>query len=531
MSLACQYYGNNPDGSLRQGGIKMSFQRTAPTVGGTPPRGTQDPPTGTNDFNLMAWQHLGGSSATTGRGLLDNGGDNAQLENNSGRNGSTGNELGCFPDRMVDFWNRSGISTSQRSLSNFCLGLAGTMAHECGHSIGLNHTAATPRAPATVNVMAASSVVDPAELYGFDQQTYTFMLSFMPGANRCMHPAGFTPRWLVQEASAVVVATPRALANGQLTLDVHAVLAGDLTAGVEATIAGFTEGAALERAELASVGRSIWFLSAGTEGYRFEGGEAEVLPLADRDEAEWTALIADQLRLQALAKTDCAAWTAEYAALLGHSLTSQDARIRGAALVELSLEAAVTKALSKDAALALAGIAGSADALEGQRLFALQALTHRADPALVGQLLAAGLSTDSARLQAAAAGALEQTLGLEGGATQVLAALEAAPASKARAIVLLGWLQAKGAVGLLTGELAAANAVAAADALGRIGDASALDALQAVAVDADRDQSTRDHALRAIGQIGGDAAKAFLTAQGTESARFARDFSATWLLE
>lgn len=87
-------------------------------------------------------------------------------------------------------------------------------------------------------------------------------------------------------------------------------------------------------------------------------------------------------------------------------------------------------------------------------------------------------------------------------------------------------------VALAVARLRGEHAAAAADALGLIGDAAALEALRGAARSSEG--GLRARCLRAIGRIGTDEARAWLSGlveQGDEEARWARDFAGSWLIE
>lgn len=529
MGYGAQYFGNNPDGSLAASGIEVSFQRVKPGAGTTPPRGESDTPATRDDYNQMAFHFLGGTSATTGQAIVDQSGDNARIENNSGRNANLG-VLGVFPDREVDFWNRGGIPTSQRTLENFCRLVGATLAHEIGHSLGLQHDTTAPRPPATWNIMSPTAQMDPSEVLAFAQNTYMFLQSYMPGPLRCQHLTGFAPRLQLAGADLVVVARARALDEGLLRLTVQEVLVGDASLR-EGTldVGGFADGRGPASEELAGAGLAVWFLARDERGARLDDVESQVVPLEGRDLGEWSALVRDYARLRA--SPDLAA----YAARLERSLASADARIRGGALVELAWDRAAVEALSPAGLTRVAELAGAGELPAATRAVALMALVHAADPAFSGAALGVGLGSDDPRLLSGAAGVLEAGLGLAEGAALVREALPGLePAARGRALVLLGWLQDRESVALLTGELDGVDAARAANALGRIGApaAAALPALEDLA-SGTTDEALRLRALRAIGRIGGAEARAWLTAQESTlgaPARFARDHARGWLL-
>jgi IPT/TIG domain len=537
MSYIAQYYLNNPDGSMAVGGVPLSMQQTEPTVGATPASGSSDDPTSTDDYNVMALHHLGGTGGTTGRAISDTSGSNRRLENDSGINGGTGNSLGTFVDRMTQFWNSGGIATSQRTLDSYMRMMAVTCAHEIGHSCGLEHRSNQPLG-ADVNIMAPSSTVDPSLVFAFDDATIRFLKQVMPGNGRCQHGAAWTPRWLVAEADAVVIGEPLTLADGRLTLMLHEVLVGDLQAGERFEVTGFGQGLELSADQLAETGRSVWFLQAADEGFRFVGAEAEVVTLAGRDEAEWAALIRDYALLGDMRGGEVADQAA-YTARIARSLTSTDLRIRNSALLELSLDRGTVRSLTEAELAPVAAIVADANQPAEVRALGLQTFVHRADAAQVELLAEVALGADDARVLQAAAGALEMSLGLSKAGQFVLqrAAL-GSDMVQARARVVLGWLQCQDAVSFVAADLTATDAQrvrAAANALGLIGDAGALSQLQQTALDVQLDTTTRNHVLRAIGRIGGEGSQWLTeqleTATGDEAdaLRFARDYARTWI--
>jgi hypothetical protein len=544
LSYLSQMYRNNPDGSRSTAGAPVSFQRTAPKFGAAPTVPGRPEAAGTLvDYNHMAVRNVAyispgyEESGTTGRASSESR-ENTTLENNSAISDVSGNPLGIFADALVYWWNRSSVPTSRRTLDNLMEEFAALVAHEVGHSLGLTHIDDAPLAPATENIMAATTVIGTgSNVYAFDEPNWRAMLGWLPGTTRQVHRAAWTPRRLLADSDAVVLGTPVRLQSGTLDLQIEQVLAGDMAAGFT-RVGGFDGDVVVGKADMAGTGPTLMFLRAGEAGVRVDLGQASAMALDGHDPAEWAALIADY---QALAQLSGAAWEARLAEILTGCLASTDGRIRADALVDLSTEPAVARGLSAAQTAQVAEVlAGAGTAFE--RCLAAQVLGHKADPAQVEALLAAGLGEDHPAVLADVAGALEQTMGLANAAEAVRAGwADLDAAGRARAVTLLGWLHDAQSTDQIAAELRGgdvARACRAADALGAMKSQAALVDLQALAADAAADLSCRLHALRAIGRVGSADAKAWLTeaAQSLESdelrraAGFARDFAASWIL-
>ena len=543
FSYLNQMYRNNPDGSPRFGGAPVSFQRTPPGFGRMPSiPGRPESVVDRVDHNMIAVRNVGHispgyeESGTTGRASAEDA-RNVTIENNSGISDASGNPLGAYADALVYWWNRSSVPQSRRTLDNFMEELAALVAHEVGHSLGLDHLDDAPLAPATDNIMAATTTIGTgSNVYAFDEPTWNAMIGWLPGTLRQVHRAAWTPRRLLAEADAVVMATPIRLSGGALELEVDSVLAGAMTSGFN-RIGGFDVETAVGKAQMAATGQTLMFLTEGPTGMIVDLGKASALSLEGRDPAEWQALLDD---FRGLAEMQGPAWEARLAEILTGCLDSTDARIRADALVDLSTEPAVVQGLSAAQTEQVAAVLREgASAFE--RCLAAQVLAHKADAAQVETLLAAGLAEDHPAVLADVAAALEQTMGLETAAEQVRARLvDLDLAGRQRASTLLGWLQDRQSIALIAADLGAAadRARRAADALGAMADPAALAALQTLVDDASADANARLRALRAIGRIGGADATAWLTAAAErlesealrDGARFARDFPATWLI-
>jgi hypothetical protein len=546
FQFTSQFYRNNPDGSLAGGGAPVSFRRGVPGFGNMAPAGFAINPVSALDFNVMALRkvaHIAAGEEQTGVAGRASSEINANntLENNSGGTtpgGQSDPPLGTFTDAAAFFWNASAIPNSRRTLAEFMQEVAQITAHEIGHSMGLLHSNVTPPAPATVNMMAPSVSFNPTNVYDFDDATFAGFLAYMPGPTRLVHRSAWSPRRLVASSDAVVIGTPR-LAEGGLEIPLDGVVLGDHEAGGLLQVIGLAE--TTTAAEVEASGQSLFFLTQDAQGRLSVGADAYGLPLAGRDVTEWQTLIADYVALRAL-EGDRAAWTAAYADRLRRSLASSDARIRLDALFELEVQRDVARALPGAAVERLHTLLESAEIAVGERALAACVFTHLGDEAQTARLRRVALGTDEPVLLECLAGALEMSQSLSGAAEAVRAELESTSDANVarRARVLLGWLLDRPSSTLIAQDLRAGGAEArrAADALGRIGDAGSLPALQTLALDAQRDLALRKHALRAIGRIGGDDARAWLTGREqawsgdlADAARFARDYAESWRID
>jgi hypothetical protein len=557
LQFTHQFYGNDPDGTMAIAGIPISFMantlqggavQTLSSAAGLAGAGRAATPNFAGDYNVMIFRTSAGipSLETTvfGQAIQDPSSprSNASIENNSGAingNPASGNQLGIFTTLHLSLWNALGVAPTQRTLAEFCEELAATLAHEVGHSIGLTHTDGQNAviAPATENLMSATAGFDLDTVWAFDSATQLAMAGFMPGSARRVSPLALTPKVLVGSADVVLVGTPRDLRNGKLTCALNNVLQGQVDApGGTIDVIGFAPSLVVEPEALAPIGPCMFFLQRTPEGHLRLRDAYNAISVSS-NQAEWEQLVMDYL---AIGQLSGEALCETYCERLAVTLTSSSAFLQRTALLELAHSEEATRGLSAaELGPVLARIADPAWPTV-ERILAGQILVHRADAGLAGQILSAALGTDEPKLLKTLAGALETSAGLVRAASLVQDRLiTLSPEQQARARVLFGWLRATGAVGYVQQGLSDdAQACDAADALGRIGSEAALPALQAVAVDTSRATRARHCALRAIGRIGGDAARAWLTARweslsdGDErdAVRFARDFPETWLV-
>ena len=446
-------YRNDADGRIAQGGAPLSFQATAPAYGRAPEPALTLSGSSVLDHNVMAFRNVGQltdlSTSPLGAAQFEDGA-NTRYVNNSAVSPQGGDPLGVFPDAIVFNWNQAPIPASRRTLEALCREIGHVLAHEVGHSIGLDHVATTPTG-ATHNVMAASAPINPTNVYAFDQATFASLLGWLPGTNRCSHRTAWSPRRLLAEADVVVVGRPMAVTGDTLELQVEQVLAGQARVGYQ-RVAGMDTSHAAEAMTPGTL--SLLFLRRTPQGLAFTNmGAAGGVDLTGRDRAAWAELITAH---QALAQRRGADYVRGSADLLIRSLDANDARIRIDAWTDLAYSPEVVAALTP--AQVQRVVAGLDAGPVVERALAAQVLIQRADPTLAPTLLDAALGEDEPVVLAELAGALEAGMGLRTAADQLKTRLTLAPTqtsqARARGAVVLAWLHDGAAVDQLTAGMA-----------------------------------------------------------------------------